>query len=288
MLLANPKLEIGDARRSAARQDYSFRRRYTKADPSVTKKTKDADRIWNGEVWIYDKHAENGPPMAPPGLSMHELGLAADLSQSENEWIRANASSFGLVTGATSKGMQTDEPFHVQPAGIPFGRAEYQGTQGSSSPTGTSVTSGSDAGPTVSVGSDASSTEIPSGSSSGVGRGVATSSNTSLASPSTFKYAGMSMGEVIGSGSVYATSNLKTAGKASGSYPQSSAGGDPTIPGPISLPTAGSSSNSYNITVSPNFNIQTSGNNTQDYRKMAKEVAILLEQEIKMTMLRSA
>lgn len=291
MLLANPKLEIGDAKRSGARQDSSFRRRYSKAPAGTSKKTKDADRIWNGEVWIYDKHAENGPPMAPPGQSMHEIGLAADLSQSENEWVRANAASFGLVTGATQKGAQTDEPFHVQPGGIPFGRNEYEGGQGvSSSPTGTAVTSGSSPVPSVSGGGSSSTSEISTASSStgGGGSGSVASSNTSLASPSTFAYAGMSMGEVIGSGSVYATSNLQSSSKPSSSYPNATAGGDPTVPGPISIGSSRSSANSYNITISPNFNIQSSGNGSFDINKMAKDVANILEREVRMTMLRTS
>jgi hypothetical protein len=283
MLLANPKLEIGDARRSAARQDASFRRRYSKAPEGTTKKTKDADRIWNGEVWIYDKHAESGPPMAPPGLSMHELGLAADLSQSENEWIRANASNFGLVTGATQKGMQTDEPFHVQPSSVPFGRSEYESGQGVPA----SSASGTATAPNSTVASGSSSTEVSRDSIGGSGKVSATSISSSLSGPSTFKYSGMSIGEVIGSGSVYATSNLKPAERPSSAYPSASAGGDPTILGPSSVSTAQSSSNSYTITVAPSFNIQTSGS-TPDLRKMAKEIASMLEQEVRMTMLRSS
>lgn len=283
MLLANPKLEIGDAKRSSARQDTSFRKRYSKAPAGVTKKTKDADRIWNGEVWVYDKHGENGPPMAPPGQSMHEIGLAADLSQSENEWIRANASNFGLVTGATQPGAQTDEPFHVQPAGIPFGRAEYSGSQGiSESPTGTSVTSGISPIP----GYGGSSSEISSSSVSASGARGSVSS-ASLTSSQSFAYAGMSMGEVIGSGSVYASSGTQNATNPSASYPKASAGGDPVTPGPLSMGSSKASSNSYNITVSPSFNIQSSGNGSFDIQKMAKDVANLLERELRMTMMRT-
>ena len=283
MLLANPKLEIGDAKRSSARQDTSFRKRYSKAPAGVTKKTKDADRIWNGEVWVYDKHGENGPPMAPPGQSMHEIGLAADLSQSENEWIRANASNFGLVTGATQPGAQTDEPFHVQPAGIPFGRNEYSGSQGiSESPTGTSVTSGISPVP----GTGGSSGEISSSSVSASGvRGSV--SSASLTSSQSFAYAGMSMGEVIGSGSVYASSGTQNATNPSSSYPKASAGGDPVTKGPLSMGSSRASSNSYNITVSPSFNIQSSGNGSFDIQKMAKDVANLLERELRMTMMRT-
>jgi hypothetical protein len=96
------------------------------------------------------------------------------------------------------------------------------------------------------------------------------------------------MGEVIGVGSVYATSNLKSASRASGSYPSASAGGDPIDSNSIVRQTTVSAGNSYNITVSPNVNIHTSGNNTSDLRKMAKEVANILEQEIRMTAMRAS
>jgi len=98
----------------------------------------------------------------------------------------------------------------------------------------------------------------------------------------------MSQGEVIGAGSVYATSGLQSAKQTSGSYPKSSAGGDPTVMSPLMTRPATPSGNSYNITVSPNVNIHPSGNNTSDLRKMAREVATLLEQEIKMTMMRAS
>jgi hypothetical protein len=271
MLLANPRLEIGDAVRSSAQQETSFRQRYKKAPPGVTQKTSENDRIWKGEVWIHQR----GHPMAPPGQSMHEIGLAADLSQEENEWVRANAASFGLRHGGTSPGLKSDEPFHVQPASVPMGRAQYESGEGiSSSPTDTA---------------GSSSGEITRTRIGSTGTGVSGSAtSTYLPSPSTFQFAGMSMGEVIGVGSVYATSNLKSASRASGSYPSASAGGDPIDSNSIVRQTTVSAGNSYNITVSPNVNIHTSGNNTSDLRKMAKEVANILEQEIRMTAMRAS
>jgi hypothetical protein len=284
MLLANPRLQIGDAKRSSANQESSFRKRYKKAPPGVTQKTSENDRIWNGEVWIH----QTGLPLAPPGQSMHEIGLAADLSQSENEWIRANAASFGLRHGGTSPGQTSDEPFHVQPASVPMGRAQYESGAGiSSSPTGTSVTAGMAPGPSGTAGS--SSGDITRTRIGSTGTGVSGSAtSTYLPSSSTFQFAGMSMGEVIGVGSVYATSNLKSASRASGSYPSASAGGDPIDSNSIVRQTTVSAGNSYNITVSPNVNIHTSGNSTSDLRKMAKEVANILEQEIRMTAMRTS
>jgi hypothetical protein len=289
MMLANKRLHISDGRRSAARQEASFRKRYSKAPAGTTKKTKDSDRIWNKEVWIYDKHADGGPPMMPPGLSMHEIGLAADLNWSENEWVRANASKFGLQHGGTSPGKDTDEPFHVQPASLPQGRWEYENGQGVPA----STPSGAATSPDSTVSSGATSTEISgkstgSGGSSGGISSPATSSS-SLSGPSTFKYAGMSIGEVIGVGSVYASSNIKPAEKPASSFAPGGTGGDPDFGRPVSVAPgqSQSSSNSYTITVSPSFNIHSSGS-TPDLRKMAKEIASMLEQEVRMTMLRSS
>ena len=277
MLLFNPKLEIGDARRSSANQESSFRKRYKKAPPGTTEKTSENDRIWKGEVWIH----QSGYPMAAPGNSMHEIGFAADLSQSENEWIRANAGNFGLQHGGTTKGLKSDEPFHVQPAGIPMGRSEAFPSSNLSTP---SPISDVESPPEATVSSGVSSA---SGSGGSMSSSNTLSANTALSSASTYQYAGMSIGEVIGSGSVYATSNLKPVGKTSGSIPSPSTGGDPLTKEPIAISTSKPSSNSYTITVAPSFNIQSSGS-APDLRKMAKEIASMLEQEVRMTMLRSS
>ena len=276
MLLFNPKLEIGDARRSSANQEASFRQRYKKAPPGTTEKTSENDRFWKGELWIHQK----GYPMAAPGNSMHEIGFAADLSQSENEWIRANAGNFGLQHGGTTKGLKSDEPFHVQPAGMPMGRSEA--FPGSNTGTPSAVTDAEPPDSTVSPGGGSSG-----GSSSSMSGTSSLSANTALASPKTFKYAGMSIGEVVGSGSVYATSTLKPIANKAGSVPSPSEGGDALTREPIRLSTGRTSSNSYTITVSPSFNIHSSGS-APDLRKMAKEIASMLEQEVRMTMLRSS
>jgi hypothetical protein len=97
----------------------------------------------------------------------------------------------------------------------------------------------------------------------------------------------MSIGEVVGSGSVYATSTLKPIANKAGSVPSPSEGGDALTREPIRLSTGRTSSNSYTITVSPSFNIHSSGS-APDLRKMAKEIASMLEQEVRMTMLRSS
>jgi hypothetical protein len=58
---------------------------------------------------------------APPGRSMHELGLAADLT-GDLDWISANCASFGLKNFKDIG----SEPWHVQPVELPNSRAEYE------------------------------------------------------------------------------------------------------------------------------------------------------------------
>jgi hypothetical protein len=112
MLYANPKLYVNEGLRSSATQKSEFLKRYRPTD----KKT---DTFWNGTYWEHVK----GAPAAPPGLSMHEIGLAVDLAPVEEfDWITANASKFGLRNFADVN----NEPWHVQPNDIPAGRSEYE------------------------------------------------------------------------------------------------------------------------------------------------------------------
>ncbi len=73
--------------------------------------------IWNGER--YSRHT--GAPAAPPGSSMHELGLAADMA-GDFAWLGKNVGRFGLMTFADVN----NEPWHVQPAELPRGRRQYE------------------------------------------------------------------------------------------------------------------------------------------------------------------
>jgi hypothetical protein len=75
------------------------------------------ERLWEGKRW---RHARANPA-SPPGNSMHELGLAADLV-GNLKWVDANAGRFELKTFASVNG----EPWHVQPVELPNGRTEYE------------------------------------------------------------------------------------------------------------------------------------------------------------------
>lgn len=108
------KVGIGTGYRSSAQQEALFRSRYRKTAKPVDAEGK-KNWEWDGSYW---EHV-SGAQAAPPGRSMHEIGLAADLT-GDLAWADANASRFGLKHFA-----QMGEPWHVQPSELPNGRSEY-------------------------------------------------------------------------------------------------------------------------------------------------------------------
>ena len=72
---------------------------------------------FNGQRYTHAR----GPAALPPGQSMHEVGLAADLA-GDFDWLGKNCASFGLQTFANVN----NEPWHVQPAELPRGRHQYE------------------------------------------------------------------------------------------------------------------------------------------------------------------
>ena len=73
---------------------------------------------FDGKRW---SRLPNVAAAAPPGLSMHEIGLAADIT-GDMSWLGQNAGRFDLQTFADVN----REPWHVQPAELPRGRSAYQ------------------------------------------------------------------------------------------------------------------------------------------------------------------
>lgn len=110
MVASGGRVGFGGGWRSSAEQERMFLSRYTPTD-EVT------DIQWNGQ---YYKHT-SGDPAAPPGRSMHELGLAADLA-GDMDWLRENAHRFGLKHFEDVNG----EVYHVQPAELPNSRRKYE------------------------------------------------------------------------------------------------------------------------------------------------------------------
>lgn len=112
MMAANPNLYIGGGVRSTDQQKAMFLDRYRPTD----KKT---DVFWKGQYWERVK----GAAAAPPGMSMHEIGLAVDLAPaSEFDWVKKNAKNFGLRSFFDVN----DEPWHVQPSELPASRMKYE------------------------------------------------------------------------------------------------------------------------------------------------------------------
>jgi hypothetical protein len=110
------KLSPGGGRRDFYEQLKMFTDRYTDKVPSG--KTTFLDKFdgktrrvinWNGKRWM-KKENDGNPPAAPPGESLHEIGMAADLDLSDprvKEWVKQNLYRFGLSTGE-------GEDHHVQ------------------------------------------------------------------------------------------------------------------------------------------------------------------------------
>jgi LAS superfamily LD-carboxypeptidase LdcB len=91
----------GDTYRTLESQERAFRARYTTAPIAST-----SVRSWNGEVW---RLKPGLAPLAVPGRSRHNLGLAVDISDASGDrlaWLLANADWYGF-TGE----LQT-EPWH--------------------------------------------------------------------------------------------------------------------------------------------------------------------------------
>jgi len=98
MAASGGKVWVGQGWRDPEEQKREFLKRYYQSP--------DGDRTWQGKKW---KKRPGVAPLASPGRSNHEIGLAADL-QGDMEWLQQNAGKFGLKTFATVN----NEPWHVQ------------------------------------------------------------------------------------------------------------------------------------------------------------------------------
>lgn len=116
MMADNPNVTFGQGVRSSADQRTMFLSRYTKTN-SPTNAKGEKNWEWDGAYWEHT----SGAPAAPPGRSMHEIGLAADLS-GDLEWVVRNAHKYGLKHFGDVNG----ENWHVQPTELPNGRAAYE------------------------------------------------------------------------------------------------------------------------------------------------------------------
>lgn len=116
MMSDNPNVTFGEGVRTSDAQRRMFLSRYTKTS-SPTSADGKKNWEWDGSYW---EHV-SGFPAAPPGRSMHEIGLAADLG-GDLDWVVANAHKYGLKHFKDVNG----EAHHVQPEELPNGRAAYE------------------------------------------------------------------------------------------------------------------------------------------------------------------
>lgn len=97
---------IADTYRSLETQEYGFFQRYTDNPKPALMKQK--PKIYKGKAWYLKKGMA---PMAVPGTSNHNLGIAVDIADSNGKrlnWLLEHAQSFGW-----SWELQ-EEPWHVR------------------------------------------------------------------------------------------------------------------------------------------------------------------------------
>lgn len=114
LLMDRPGIGIGGAYRSPEEQKSMFLSRYYKTDEKT-------ETFYNGSYW---KKKSGVAAAAPPGLSYHEIGLAADLtfaSTEDEQWLKNNASKYGL-----DEFSRLGEVWHVQSKAYPASRRNYE------------------------------------------------------------------------------------------------------------------------------------------------------------------
>jgi hypothetical protein len=267
MLEANPRLYIGGGTRTSAEQKALFLSRYSETDEKTGIK-------WQGKYW--KKRNPNDPDAAPPGVSMHEIGMAADIHGDDN-WLNKHASEYDLMNFANVN----DEPWHIQPKEFNRGQWEYRQA---GAPWGLNG-AGEDFDPGVEIngskGSAVSSvvskyTHSGGGSSGGGGGGGEGGGG--------YRWADMSMSSVINSGRK--GDGIYPANKAMSSKPIKGSSGSPlSMSGSMNATIQGPS---YNVTIAPNITVQSTGSSATDAHKIAKEVTALLDREVRLTLMRTS
>jgi hypothetical protein len=285
MLEARPSLRIGGGLRSSATQEAEFRKRY-RPRPEWKEKSQRNDRVWKGIIWEKIDTSPGGPAdMAAPGSSLHEIGLAADLifaSPADRNWVINNAKNFGLDTGYTGTGKTDDEPFHIQPQGYYGKVAELAEDAGSGSSTVSTETNSSASIATPSGAGGGKSAPSDTVAFASVGTAGATAAELSRVSLS------KQVSTLIeGVDKTYQMSSdaQKVAGAMSSSM------GDASGPMMLSSLSTGAKNNqqgnNFSITISPNITINSTGSMNGDLQGMAREIGRMLENEVKVRMMRT-
>lgn len=127
---ANGKVGWNGGKRSTEDQTSEFLRRHTVTnlrwdDAQVVEGAKNGlYRLYQGRVW---KLNDGANPLAAPGQSYHEIGLAADLA-GDMSWINAHVKEFGLINFPEYGREGAKEAWHVQPSDIPRAREGDSGS----------------------------------------------------------------------------------------------------------------------------------------------------------------
>lgn len=268
MLEANPKLYIGGGSRTSSQQKSLFLSRYAPTDEKT-------DIKWQGKYW--KKKNPNDADAAPPGVSMHEIGMAADIHGDDN-WLTAHASEFDLVNFANVN----NEPWHVQAKEFNRGQWEYRqaGAPWGLNGGGESFDEATEiAGATGSAASTAALKYSHAGSTGSTSSGGGGSSSGGM------QWGGASMSEIVnssrtGDGMYHSSTN---GGSVSRSL-QTSVSAPLVLSGSMSTMVKGPE---YNVTISPSITVQSSGAVSTDAHKIAKEVTALLDREVRLTLMRT-
>lgn len=268
MLEANPRLYIGGGSRTSAQQKALFLSRYVPTEEKT-------DVKWKGKYW--KKRNPSDADAAPPGVSMHEIGMAADI-HGDDAWITRHAGEFGLVNFANVN----NEPWHVQAKEFNRGQWEYRQA---GAPWGLNGGGQDFDGATEingETGSAVSSAVIKYGHSGSGGGGAAVAGG---GSPTGFLYSGMSMSEVVNSPRTGDGIPRSSTISASGFKPITRG-----VSAPLSLSrgiSEGGGGTEYNVTIAPNITVSSSGSASVDAHKIAKEVSQLLDREVRMSLMRT-
>lgn len=114
LMADRPGISVGQGYRSPEEQKKMFLERYYRTD-------KQTNTYYDGSYW----EKKPGVAMAaPPGLSYHEIGLAADLifaTDADRQWLQQNAGKYGL-----DEFSRHGEPWHVQSKAYPASRRQYE------------------------------------------------------------------------------------------------------------------------------------------------------------------
>jgi hypothetical protein len=274
----NPDIGWGGGTRDSRYQEQMFTSRYDRTSEPTGANGK-PNWYWNGSYWRL-KPGNN--PAAPPGMSMHEIGLAVDLAGNIKK-VPKVAAKYGLKHFGDKNG----EPWHVQPSELPDGRKGYEnsGSPWGKAPAGTSepqITAAGAPAPSTSSSSGNTPTNRSAYNTSYLKYTPTEHSSPTSSSPSdktSFSGAGTSISSKLSYTPI--SGRIRT--------------GDPEITTPMTSPTsgytpsmattpqAGSSiqGNQHNLTfnINPVFNVTTNNPNF-DLKKTAGELVKIVKREL--------